>query len=68
MISKTLKIGLLGIALCSISFVSGQEGKGKKKGSPEELFKKLDTDANGTISLEEFKKAKRIKEESKEQY
>lgn len=65
MISKTLKIGLLGIALCSISFVNGQERKGKKKGSPEELFKKLDTDANGTISLDEFK-AKPMKEESKE--
>ncbi len=65
MISKTLKIGLFVVALCSISFVNAQERNQKKKGNPEETFKKLDADANGSLSLEEFK-TKRMKDESKE--
>jgi Ca2+-binding EF-hand superfamily protein len=65
MISKTLKIGLFVIALCSISLVSAQERKGKKKGNPEDLFKKLDADANASLSLEEFK-APRMKDDTKE--
>ncbi len=65
MISKTLKIGLFVIALCSISFVNGQERKGKEKGNPEEKFKKLDADANGSLSLQEFK-AKRMQDESRD--
>lgn len=28
--------------------------EGKKKGNPEEMFKKLDKDGNGSISKEEF--------------
>jgi Ca2+-binding EF-hand superfamily protein len=65
MILKTLKIGLFVIALCSTSLVIGQDGSGKQKGDPEEIFKKLDADANGSVSLEEFK-AKSIREASKE--
>ncbi|MFC0606027.1 EF-hand domain-containing protein [Winogradskyella pulchriflava] len=55
MISKTLKFSLLVVAICSISFVTAQERKEKKKANPEEVFKKLDADANGSLSLEEFK-------------
>jgi len=65
MISKTLKIGLFVVAVCSMTFVNAQEHRGKKRGNPEKLFKKLDADANGSLSLEEFK-AKRTKEDAKE--
>lgn len=64
MISKTLKFGLFVVALCSITFINAQERDGKRKPNPERIFKKLDADANGSISLEEFK-AKRLKGENK---
>jgi len=59
MISKTFKIGVCVIAICSITFVTAQEGGKKKKGNAKELFKKLDTDANGSLSLEEFEKIRK---------
>ncbi len=68
MIIKTLKIGLFTLAMASFSFVGAQEKKEikeKKKPNHERMFKHLDADANGSISLEEFK-AKRMKDASKE--
>ena len=68
MIIKTLKVGLFTLAIASFSFVGAQEKKEmkeKNKGNHERMFKHLDADANGSISLEEFK-AKRMKDASKE--
>jgi len=53
--SNILKISVLTLALCSFTFANAQE---KKKKNPEKMFKKMDSDANGTISLDEFKAAK----------
>lgn len=64
MISKTLKISLCIVATCAMSFVSAQERERKKRPNPEKVFEKMDADANGSISLEEFK-AHRLKDESK---
>ncbi len=33
---------------------AAEEGAKKPKGNPEEMFKKLDKDANGSVSKEEF--------------
>ena len=43
MISKTLRVSLVMVLLCSISFVNAQERKRGKRQNPEELFKSLDT-------------------------
>lgn len=39
----------------------GGPGKGKRP-NPEQIFKKLDADANGSVNLEEFKASPRAKE------
>jgi len=68
MITKTLKIGLFMMAMASFSFVGAQEKlevKETKKGNHERMFKHLDSNADGSITLEEFK-AKRMKDASKE--
>ena len=54
MISKTLKLSLCIVAVFAMSVVNAQERKGKKRGNPEQLFKTLDADTNGELSLEEF--------------
>ncbi|MFZ5833393.1 MAG: EF-hand domain-containing protein [Planctomycetota bacterium] len=59
------------VALAVIALVAGntyaqeEKGKGKRGAMGEEAFKKLDTDKNGTLSLEEFLKSPRA-EENKE--
>lgn len=63
MISKTIKLGLFTLALCSVTLVTAQE---KKQKNPEKAFEKMDTDSSASISLEEFK-AKRMKDASKEE-
>lgn len=48
----------LGVALClsaSAADDKGVQGKGRPGGDPEARFKAMDTDGNGTISLEEHK-------------
>ena len=50
------------LGLASFSFAAegdakkpeGEKGKGKPKANPEEAFKKMDKDANGSVSKEEF--------------
>ncbi|WP_452223600.1 EF-hand domain-containing protein [Lacinutrix chionoecetis] len=59
--SKTIKIGLFALALCSVTFVTAQEEKQK---NPEKMFAKIDANEDGSISLEEFKE-KRMKDASK---
>ena len=59
---NVLKFGIFVLALSAVSFANAQE---KKKASPEKMFKRIDADNNGAISLEEFK-AKKMKDESKE--
>jgi len=50
-------IQILSIVAVATSLSFGQEeaAKEKKGGNPEETFKKLDTDNNGSLSLEEYK-------------
>jgi len=64
MITKTLKIGLFVAALASFSFVGAQEQPIQNKVDSSKMFKHLDTDENGSISLSEFK-ANRMKDPSK---
>ncbi len=54
----TLKIGTLALALFVFSFADAQE---KKKPTPEKMFKNLDINEDGAISLEEFKGKKNKK-------
>lgn len=56
----TLKLGTLAVALSAFSFtMSAQE---KKAPDFDKMFKRFDADKNGSITLEEFKGAKRKKE------
>ncbi|MEN3322660.1 EF-hand domain-containing protein [Mariniflexile soesokkakense] len=59
MISKTLKFGLVAVALCAFSFSQAQE---KMKPDPEKIFVSLDTNNDKLISLDEFKAKKRKNE------
>jgi Ca2+-binding EF-hand superfamily protein len=52
MTSRILKLSLLTLALCSFTFANAQD---KEKRNPESIFKKLDTNADSFLSLEEFK-------------
>ena len=54
-----LKIGLFTLALLSFSQIDAQN---KKKQKPEKMFAKIDTNKDGSVSLEEFK-AQKVKKE-----
>lgn len=58
-----LKFGLLIFALLAFSQVNAQD---KKKPDPEKMFATLDTNKDGTVSLEEMKARKTKKEVSAE--
>lgn len=60
---NVLKFGIFALALSAMTFANAQE---KKKPSPEKVFKKIDADNNGEISLEEWKN-KKMKNETKEE-
>ncbi|MEY3898062.1 MAG: hypothetical protein RLZZ214_3583 [Verrucomicrobiota bacterium] len=48
----------------SLSYGEEAPAKPEKKGpNPEKMFKKLDTDSNGSISLEEFKASPRAQKD-----
>lgn len=47
-------LGIIALAT-SLSFGEDQAPKEKKNPDPEKTFKKFDTDANGSLSLEEYK-------------
>lgn len=55
MVSKTLKISLVVFTLCAFISANAQDRKRKERPNPEALFQKLDTNEDGTLSLEEFK-------------
>ncbi|MGB5418022.1 hypothetical protein [Algibacter sp.] len=58
--SKTIKLGALALGLFACSFtMSAQE---KKEPNFEKMHKRFDADNNGSISLDEFKSAKRKNE------
>lgn len=59
----TLKLGTLALALFAFTSIEAQE---KKKPDPEKMFKRLDANEDGVITLEEFKSAKRKNEVSDE--
>lgn len=55
-------IQTLGILAIAASLSYGQDApkkEGRKQPDPEKLFKKLDSDGNGSISLDEFKASPR---------
>mgnify|MGYP000908382189 CR=1 FL=1 len=60
---KRLKIGTLVLALFAFSLTNAQE---KKKHTPEQKFKKIDTNQDGVIGLKEFKNKMDKKEVSVE--
>lgn len=53
---KPLTIGLFSMAFCLAMQVNAQDAPKEKHGkrNPEMLFKKLDSDSNGSLSFEEF--------------
>lgn len=61
----TLKLGVFALGLFTFSQTATAQEKEKKQ-DIEKMFKKLDTNSDGTISLEEFKNKKRKKEISAE--
>lgn len=64
MITKTLKTGLFFVALASFSLVGAQEKLEVKEDKSAKMFKHLDANADGEITLEEYK-AKLLKDDSK---
>ncbi|WP_400080608.1 EF-hand domain-containing protein [Winogradskyella sp. R77965] len=64
MITKTLKAGFFIIAIVSFSFAGAQEVVQAEKDTSKKMFKHLDINKDGKITLEEFK-TKRIKDPSK---
>jgi len=59
MISKTLKFGIVVVALCAFSVTNAQD---RKKPDPEKMFASYDADEDKLISLDEYKSKKRKKE------
>jgi EF-hand domain pair len=58
-------IGCLAIATsitCAQDAPKGPKKPGKDHPAPEEIFKKLDADSSGSVSLDEFKASARAKE------
>ena len=62
---KTLKIGLFIFTVSSFTFVKAQEKQDSKEVRFQKIFKQYDADANGTISLSEFKAQSANKEVTK---
>ena len=65
MITKTLKTSIFIIAVASFSFSGAQETVISEEDTSKKMFKHLDMNDDGKITLEEFKK-KRIKDPAKE--
>lgn len=61
--NTTFKITILALALFAFTSIQAQE---KKEPNFEKMLKRFDADGNGSISLEEFKSAKRKKEVTNE--
>jgi hypothetical protein len=60
MISKTVKVGFIIVAMFGC-FSSQAQQERKRKLHPETILSKMDTDENGTVSLDEFKATRRNK-------
>ncbi|MDY2587891.1 EF-hand domain-containing protein [Winogradskyella aquimaris] len=62
MTSKTLKLSILAITIYTVAFVNAQERQRQHRTNPEAVFQKLDTNKDGAITLDEFKKRPSRKE------
>lgn len=58
---KLKTFAMLSLAFFAVSFSIQAQDK-KREPNPEKMLERMDTDKNGTISLEEFKSVKRKKE------
>ncbi|PNW28188.1 hypothetical protein [Formosa algae] len=54
---KTLTFAMLSLAFFMASFTVQAQEK-KREPNPEKMLERMDTDKNGTISLDEFKSVK----------
>ena len=67
--ARWLKVAAAAAVLCVFAWASASAAEGKKgdrpKRDPAEMFKKLDTNSDGKISLEEWLKAPFAKDEAK---
>ena len=63
---KFIISALTAIAICTMVATAAEEKKGgdKPKPNPEEIFKKLDANGDGKLSLEEFKAGPRYKKDA----
>ena len=64
----TIAAVLVAVSFLGLGTLKAEDDKKKgkrKRPSPEQIIKKLDTDKNGTLSVEEFLKSPRIKDEAK---
>jgi len=64
----TVAAVMVAVSFLSVSFLRAEDAPKKeqaKRPSPEQIFKKLDADGNGTLDVAELTKSPRIKEEAK---
>lgn len=52
---KQILTSIIAISVSAFVATAADEAKPKKGGNPEEMFKKLDSNSDGSISLDEFK-------------
>jgi len=61
----TMAAVMVAVSFLGVGFLQAADAPKKrehKRPSPEQIIKKLDTDGNGTLSLDEFSKSRRFKD------